>query len=236
MGSTSHNTYVPKDDPDSIDDIDIMGVVVPPPARAVGLKPWQHWVWQHEELDVVCYSLAKFVGLLLKSNPNVVGLLWLRPEHYLHRHPLFERLAASRDLFTSKRAYPAFVGYASAQLQNMAPREFRGYMGAKRKALVERYGYDTKSAAHAIRLLRMGTELLDTGALKVYRDADAEEIRAIKRGEWSLDEVKAEGERLFEAARLAHERSPLPDEPDAARAEELLVGITLDLWRANGEV
>src|SRR5579862_3713164 len=222
MGSHSHNTYVPKDDPDSIDDVDIMGIVVPPPRQAIGLRTWEHWNWQHEELDVVLYSLRKLVGLLLKSNPNVVGLLWLRPQEYIVRHPAFDRLIAERDVFGSRVAFDAFAGYASAQIKKMQPQAFQGYMGAKRKALVERVGYDAKNAAHAIRLLRMGAEFLEAGKLRVFRQADAEEIRAIKRGEWSLDRVMAEAERGFERARQARDRSPLPEQPDAERAEQLL--------------
>src|SRR5262245_33224771 len=108
MGSTSHNTYVPKDDPNSIDDVDIMGIVVPPPERVIGLRRWEHWTLQQDELDVVMYSLQKFVGLLLKSNPNVVGLLWLKPELYLRVHPAFQRLIDHRDLFGSRNAYSSF--------------------------------------------------------------------------------------------------------------------------------
>lgn len=46
---------------------------------------------------------------------------------------------------------------------------FSGYMGEKRKAMVRKYQYDVKNAAHLIRLLRMGTEFLTTGELQVYR-------------------------------------------------------------------
>ena len=42
MGSHSHNTYVPKEDPDSIDDVDIMAIVVPPPRQTIGLREWEH--------------------------------------------------------------------------------------------------------------------------------------------------------------------------------------------------
>ena len=236
MGSHSHNTYVPPDDPDSIDDVDILGVVVPPPARQFGLREWVHWTLQRDELDVVFYSLRKLVGLLLKSNPNVVGLLWLKPELYLHVHPAFARLIEQRDVFSSKTAFEAFAGYASAQIKRMESQAFQGYMGAKRKALVERLGYDAKNAAHAIRLLRMGTEFLETGVLKVYRDEDADEIRAIKRGEWTLEQVNAEAERGFARAREARDRSPLPDRPDFAAAERLLIDITMTVWREQSDI
>jgi len=102
---------------------------------------------------------------------------------------------------------------------------FSGYMGEKRKALVRKHGYDVKNAAHLIRLLRMGSEFLRTGTLQVFRSEDAEELKAIKRGEWTLARVKAEAEELF--ARLDRERasSPLPEEPDTAAAETLLIEI-----------
>src|SRR5207247_6082058 len=46
MGSMSHNTYVPSDDPESIDDVDIMGALVPPPEFVLGLRNWDHWVFK----------------------------------------------------------------------------------------------------------------------------------------------------------------------------------------------
>ena len=236
MGSTSHNTYVPKEDPDSIDDVDIMIVTVPPPKFQIGLRPFEHWTLQKDELDVVVYSLRKFVGLLLKSNPNVVGLLWLKEEHYLERHPLFELLRQNRDAFSSKIAYDSFAGYATAQIRKMEGGAFRGYMGARRKELVERHGYDAKMAAHALRLLRMGAEFLETGRMKVFREEDAEDIRAIKRGEWSLEEIKAEAERGFERALAARDRSALPARPDFETAERILLEITLGIWRESGDL
>jgi hypothetical protein len=103
-------------------------------------------------------------------------------------------------------------------------------MGAKRKELVERYGYDCKNAAHSVRLLRMGIEFLETGELNVYRTADADAIRAIKRGQWTLDQVKQEVDRLSDRIARARDRSALPSEPDTALAEKLLIEITQAIW------
>jgi hypothetical protein len=82
-----------------------------------------------------------------------------------------------------------------------------------------------KNAAHLIRLLRMGIEFLGTGQLQVYRTSDADELKRIKRGEWSLDDVKAEAERLFARVEPARARSPLPPTPNTAAANALLVDI-----------
>jgi hypothetical protein len=101
-------------------------------------------------------------------------------------------------------------------------------MGEKRKAMVRRYQYDVKNAAHLIRLLRMGAEFLETGRLSVYRTSDAEELKVIKRGGWTLDQVKAEAERLFVGIEESRQRSPLPPDPDREGANRLLI----DLHRA----
>jgi hypothetical protein len=102
---------------------------------------------------------------------------------------------------------------------------FSGYMGEKRKAMVRKYQYDVKNAAHLIRLLRMGAEFIATGTLQVYRTTDADELKRIKRGGWTLDQVKEEAHRLFEEVEAARGRSPLKEEPDAAAANALLVEL-----------
>jgi hypothetical protein len=278
MGSHSHGTYFPPEEPDAVDDVDLMGFVVPPLDYHLGVPRWEHWRFQEEELDVVLYSLDKAVRLLLKSNPNIVGLLWLRENEYVYRHPVFESMLEGREIFSSLAASESFAGYAADQLKRMESfdlermdeyetltaqirrhggvedvlksdynklvffatewdvdvevlRRFRtlhhshfsGYMGAKRKAMVRKYGYDVKNAAHLIRLLRMGIEFLETGRLRVFRDEDGEELISIKRGEWSLAEVKAEAQRLFELVGPARDASSLPAQPDEEAANALLV-------------
>jgi predicted nucleotidyltransferase len=280
MGSHSHGTYLPPEDPNAVDDVDLMGFVVPPREYHLGLPRWQHWVFQFEELDVVLYSVEKAFRLLLKSNPNIVGLLWLREQEYVYRHELFAELRANRGIFTSRAAAEAFAGYAYDQVKRMEafdlermaeyeeltasirragsvedvlsadsarlkylseawqiPREtlsrfralhqkyFSGYMGEKRKAMVRKYQYDVKNAAHLIRLLRMGAEFLRSGELQVYRTSDADELKRIKRGGWSLEQVKAEAQRLFAEIETARAESRLPDQPDAVAANALLMRI-----------
>src|SRR5437867_12489475 len=100
-------------------------------------------------------------------------------------------------------------------------------MGEKRKAMVRKYQYDVKNAAHLIRLLRMGIEFLETGELQVFRTSDAGELKRIKRGGWTLDQVKEQAELLSGRIEQAHARSPLPPRPDEAAANALLMDIHL---------
>ena len=228
-GSIAHGMYVPQENPDSIDDKDIMGVYVSPREHYLGFgRPDVHERFIGE-WDAVSYEVRKLIGLLLKGNPNVLSLLWLDPKHVIAKDPLWDLVIAERDAFVGKHVYHAFAGYAHGQFHRMTHGVKQGYMGAKRQILVEKYGFDCKNAAHLIRLLRMAIEFLTEGRLYVER-ADSHDLLAIKRGEWTLDRVKAEAEGLFRLAQEAYVRSPLPNKPDRDRAEALcvrLIGSTL---------
>ena len=281
-GSVAHGMYVPKSDPDSIDDKDVMGVYIAALEHYLGFGGKDVYEQWEGEWDCVFYELRKFTGLLLNSNPNVLSLLWLKPNGIIYESPLGQRLRANRDLFVTKKAYHSFSGYAHAQFKKMISfnqeaqalmaqledqllsfgidpesadastslltpngepfvgatsemmelvKRYRGernryysggYMGKKRRELVRRVGYDAKNAAHLIRLLRMGIEFLTEGTLHVER-VDGPELLDIKRGEWSLDRVKMEAERLFQLAQEAYVRSSLPAEPEHKKAELLCV-------------
>src|SRR6266542_181045 len=119
MGSHSHGTYLPPEEPDAVDDVDLMGFVVPPLPYHIGLPRWEHWRLQADELDVVMYSLDKAVRLLLKSNPNIAGLLWLREREYVHRHATFDLLQDQRAIFSSQATADSFAGYAYDQRKRM---------------------------------------------------------------------------------------------------------------------
>jgi uncharacterized protein len=283
-GSIAHNMYIPQSDPNSIDDKDVMGVFVAPLEHYLGFGREEVKERFIGEWDAVSYEIRKFIGLLLKCNPNVLSMLWVPERHIIYLHELGRSLREQRDVFVSKQAYHSFSGYAYGQFKRMThlnqeardeldeyesilvdagldPNDIHadqplrsrpagsarypgitigdvitkyealrrqyysgGYMGARRRDLVRRVGYDAKNAAHLIRLLRMGIEFLVEGELHVER-ADAEQLLEIKRGEWPLDRVKAEAERLFKLAEEAYVRSSLPTKPDLEKAERLCMEI-----------
>ena len=170
-GSIAHNMYIPNTDPDSIDDIDIMGVFFAPVEHYISITKTRETVERFlDRYDIVSYEYIKFIKLLLNSNPNVMSLLWIKDDHYLKRHKYGQLLIDNRNLFVSKKAYKSFTGYAWGQLEKMQKSSCAGYMGKKRKELVEKFGYDAKMASHCIRLLKMGVEFLTTGELNVFRE------------------------------------------------------------------
>lgn len=226
-GSIAHGMYEPSSDPNSIDDKDTMAFCVPPPDFYYGLSEFHSRGTQEikrGEWDIVVYEARKALRLLAGGNPNVLSILWLDDNMYISRADAGDLLLDNRDLFVGRHVYKPFIGYATQQLYKMDHGAFQGYMGDKRKALVERHGYDTKNAAHLIRLLRMGIEFLRDGVMNVHRH-DAHELLAIKHGEWPLEKVKTEAERLFRRAEDVYDRSTLPVAPDRAAVSELCVEL-----------
>jgi hypothetical protein len=66
--------------------------------------------------------------------------------------------------------------------------EWKETRNPARAELEAKYGFDTKHAAHLVRLLRMGHEVLTQGKL-IVRRPDAEELLAIRRGCYSYDQL-----------------------------------------------
>lgn len=231
VGSHSHGTYVPPEDPNGVDDHDYMLIVIPPPNIKLGMKDFDSATYQHGKLDVVIYEWSKWLRLLEKSNPNVIGNLWSHPEDFYFPRsiaPIYS-LFLGKDKLLSKKLYPAFIGYARSQLHKMTHHAHMGYMGEKRKTLVEKYGYDTKNAAHLIRLMRMAKEALETGVMNVRRP-DAAEIIEIKQGKWTLRQVIEESDRLFAASEGALKETKLADFPDSTLLQKVMVDGYLQWW------
>lgn len=224
VGSISHGVY---DKETGIDDKDVMCIYVPPIENLLGLHEFnkkETKVIMEGEYDITIYSVKKMFKMLLKGNPNVLGLLWLRDTDYIMKNVLGEELIKNREIFSSKLAYKSFTGYAHGQLHKMTHGANLGYMGEKRRKLVEKFGYDCKNASHLIRLLKMGAEFMVTGELNVFRH-DNNMLLGIKRGEWTLEQVKLEANRMFKKAEDCYLNSKLPNLPDEKKAEELLIEI-----------
>lgn len=235
VGSSAHNTKLCEAEYGAVADDDLFGVVVPPMARAVGLHPWKETVsFEMDGTDLTVHSLGKYIRLLLKANPTMLETLWVRDEDVLHEHEAFEPLRSNRKLFSTTSAWGGFAGYASQQLRKMSTAGPTGRLGAKRKALITKNGFDTKNGAHLLRLLLMCAEYMKTGELQVYRTGEsAQYLRDVKAGVYTLDQVQSRAEDLFDAARAARDASTLPptmDEDSTIRVEEMLLSAYRSFW------
>jgi uncharacterized protein len=153
-GSVAHGMYVPKSNPDSIDDKDVMGVYIGPLEHYLGFGRKDVYERWEGEWDCVFYELRKFIGLLVNCNPNVLSLLWVNPSGIIYESALGERLRQHRDLFVTKKAYHSFSGYAHDQFKKMIyfNQEAQALMQQLEEQLVS-FGIDPDScdAGHSLR-------------------------------------------------------------------------------------
>jgi len=243
VGSTLHGLHH-----GGQDDRDEMAVFVEPPeyllglARAPaiggGLYGFEHYVERSQpegvrsgpgDLDLIAYSLRKYLRLAIKGHPTILLLLFAPDEFLLVRTELGDELRALRPAILSQRAGRGYLGYLRGQKERLLGS--RGQKRVNRPELVEAHGFDTKYAMHAARLGYQGIELLETGWLTLPVPEPARSrLMAIRTGERSFGETIAEIEDLERRLAGALERTALPPEPDRAAVDEFLVQAYRRAW------
>ncbi len=188
VGSTAHGLNLTTGDRDE------MGIFVETMEQVMGLTSEDHRISRSKpvgvrsepgDLDLTEYSLRKFCRLAKQGNPSVMVLLWL-PE-YITKHPIGEQLIGIRDHFISREAGQRFLGYLISQKMRLTGERSRN---VTRPDLVEKYGYDTKFAMHALRLGYEGIELLTHRTMTIPAPANRREIlMAVRTGDIRLDAV-----------------------------------------------
>lgn len=232
-GSVSHGTSSPT--MIGVDDIDITGAVIPPIASVIGWNRFDQWDPRPDEnselgpFDCTFYNFIKFIKMVEKGNPNVAPLLWLHPDHYILLSKPMRAILTNRRLFISKQCIPPIRGYALGQLRDIDKAVYRGYMGAARKASVDKHGYDVKHAAHTVRILRLGIELCEQARYNVYRgDIDASELISIKSGEWRREQVLGLVDNEIRRLDDAFAKTKLDEYPQSDAIAKMMTNLYLD--------
>jgi len=230
-GSIAHNLYVKENTEDLAKcDTDTFKLYCFPRDYYIAMEGYyrSREVYEHkiEDIDLVAYEIRKAIHLLSGCNPNVMTFVYNRPQEYTTISKGGQLLLDRRDEFLAKkRIKDAYGGYAFAQLTRLTGGAYKGYMGAKRKELVDIKGYDTKNAMTLIRLIINGIELLENGKMDVYRTTDREFLMDIKRGKFNLSEIKDMADEWFQKLDRAYEKSELPEVNNKKRISELLANI-----------
>jgi predicted nucleotidyltransferase len=176
------------------------------------------------EYDIVKHEIRKAIDLLTKGNPNMLVCLFGDDSMVLELSEGGRMLRDQRDMFLSKNNIrDRFTGYAYSQLARLERGIYNGYMGEKRKKLVDRLGYDTKNAMTLIRLMNEAVEVLQTGNITVDKRVNGtrQYYLDIKCGKWSLEKVKHEAVRLEEEVNKLYSKSILPETLDLGAIQEL---------------
>lgn len=242
VGSTVHGLH--RGDQD---DRDEMAIFLEPPEFLIGLRlaksggtwgPFEHYVERTQpegvrsgpgDLDLVAYSLRRWLRLALSGNPTVLLLLFSPPESLSVCTARGVALRALAPAIVSLKAGPRYVGYMRAQKERLIGT--RGQRRVNRPELIEAHGFDTKYAMQVARLGLQGIERLSTGRLTLpMAEPDRSRVMAIRRGDVPLEDALAEIDEIERKLHMAVENSPLRDEPDYGRADAFLIESYRDSW------
>ncbi len=195
-------------------------------------EPWRR-LRDHRHLFASRLAYKSFKGYALSQRKKMQRFVEDNPDRdaeiEMLRREIIHRETMAQEVGQGNYARPPYEKWSNKKLRTRLNdlRGTSGYMGEKRRRLVYEHGYDTKNASHLIRLLRMGIEFLDDPEdMAVDRsDRDAETLLEIKRGEWSIEQVLKEADRLMDRLEIARITSSLPEFPDRVIAEHLLMDI-----------
>lgn len=228
VGSGAHGTGLK-----GHEDIDHMGIFIEPPVNVCGLHPVDHYIYRDQpegvrsqpgDLDLTMYSLRKFCRLAVKGNPSVLLLLWL-PE-YVEQSDLGRELVEMREAFIGREAGGRYLGYLVSQRKALTGERSKK---VARPELVEKFGYDTKFAMHALRLGMQGIEYLTEQHLSVpVREPERATLLAVRRGEISFQEAL----KLIEdtEARLRSVVDACTIDADVGRVQEFMITAHQTHW------
>jgi len=101
-------------------------------------------------------------------------------------------------------------------------------LGVRRKEEVEKYGFCRKSAAHAIRLVKQLTELMETGSM-IFPRPDRQILLDIRNGKYTKEELEAMHDSVVAKVEAMRDKSVLPDKPDEQKVWKRYSELVADM-------
>jgi len=99
-------------------------------------------------------------------------------------------------------------------------------LGEKRKASIRKYGYSVKNAAHCIRLLVEGVQLLEEETLTYPFDRETLDLLVnIRAGNVKYEEIEVLFNEWSERLKCAADKSTLPKKPNVKEINQLYLHI-----------
>lgn len=173
------------------------------------------------EYDFNVYNIVKYFNLCMDGNPNMVDSLFVPQTCILHTTNIANIVRDNRKLFLSKVMWHRFKGYSYSQLHKASGKSPE--KGSKRYELREKYGMDTKYLYHLVRLLSEVEQILVEGDLDLQEKGRREHMKAIRRGEVSLDDIRKWASDKEKSLENLYHSSTLQYSPDETKIRQLLL-------------
>jgi uncharacterized protein len=138
-------------------------------------------------VDVTVYSIVRFFHLATDNNPNILSSLYTPEDCVIYSSRVGAMVRSNRDVFPSRRNVTLhYLGAVQSSLKRMTSASPE----SKRYPVIQQYGYDTKEAYSAARLLDEADQLLAYGTIADFRRIQPI-LLEIRRGEWSHAQVES---------------------------------------------
>jgi predicted nucleotidyltransferase len=218
-------------------DTDLQGVCIEPPEAMLGYDAgwFDQYIYSSapigektpaDGIDMTVFGLNKFIGLVLKGDPNMTALLFSpHTTRWVVTHWWIE-VARRAPMFVSKIAAQRYWGYLQKQLVRYLEAD-----QSPRPELVEKFGWDTKAGYHAVRIALQGRHLIQSGRIN-YPMAPhyVGVLRDIREGKYTKDEVLIMVDEFANSMDHYLDTSPLKDEPDYDQVNHWLSGFYAQYW------
>lgn len=193
---------------DESSDTDYRGVFLPRAQTHWSLSGVPEQI-ERQETQEHYWELQRFLVLALKANPNVLECLYSPLVEKVT--PLAEELLALRSRFLSRLVYQTYNGYVMSQFKKMQA-DLRNQGAVKWKHVM-----------HLLRLLISGIHVLREGTVVIQVGEHRDQLLRVKRGELPWEETERWRLSLHAEFDAALSVTRLPERPDYAAANALLV-------------
>lgn len=150
-------------------DVDIRGVALNTKEEILGMSNFEQFI--NQDTDTTIYGMKKFIKLMSECNPNIIEMLYCRPEDYLYISPIGQMLIDNREMFLSQRAVKSFSGYAMAQIKRIESATARDRLSDYKKQ-----EHIASGAQNAVDNLMIRHELEEYGEIKFHVDEETAEL------------------------------------------------------------
>lgn len=134
------------------------------------------------DADYNIFNVIKYFSMLVNNNPNIIDSLFVPESCVLFADDLAREMRSLNYLFISKRLVKNTLSYADSEFKVIQKRG----RAEKRADLYDKYGYDTKTAYHCLRLLTQAEQALTQGT--IFLDENGDEYRKIRNGLYSYED------------------------------------------------
>lgn len=232
MGSQAYGVSGPTSDND------VYGMCVPPKdmvfphlaGEIIGfgsqIQRFDQWQQHHvvhpdgrdQTYDFQVFGIVRYFQLAMECNPNMIDSLFTPRRCVIHSTQVGEHMREHRKLFLHKGAWHKFRGYAYSQMHKIKAKV--NSSNPERAESIGKHGYDVKFAYHVVRLLDEVEQIMVEQDVDLERNR--EQLKAIRRGEWTLEQIENHFEAKERHLENTYASSTLRHSPDEAAIKTVL--------------